>query len=93
MINGEQVKQYKTGIFFKTIKLSEGVNRIRATILTDDSLTAFYEREFIYTDSDQTGPQFPLWIDVSSLNPDYDMELMQDDVLQFSFHGSSGHGS
>jgi len=90
MINGQEVKQYKTGIFFKTVKLLEGVNRVRATIVTDDSLSTFYEREFIYRESDQDRPPLPLWIDGSSFTPGYDTELLQDDVLPFSFTGSLG---
>jgi len=90
MINGQEVKQYKTGIFFKTIKLDEGANRIRATIVTDDSLSTFYEREFIYRELDKNRPPFPLWIDGSSVTPGYDTELLQDDVLPFSFTGSLG---
>ena len=29
-INGVELKQYKTGIFFTTVKFNEGVNRVRA---------------------------------------------------------------
>ena len=89
-INGQEVKQYKTGIFFKTIKLSEGANRVRATAVTGDSLTVFYEREFIYETSEKTRDSYPLWVDGSSVAPGYDTELLQDDVLHFSFSGSLG---
>ncbi len=62
-INGESVKVYKTGIFFSKISLKEGANRIRASVVTPDSKSVFYEREFIYEEVDKTKKAFPLWID------------------------------
>ncbi len=51
-INGIELKQYKTGIFFTTVKFNEGVNRVRATVVTPDSLTTTHEMEFIYEKRD-----------------------------------------
>ena len=90
MINNEEVKQYKTGIFFKTIILKEGSNRVRASIVTNDSLSAIYEQEFIYKKSDLTREAYPLWIDGSSISPAYETEILQDDIVMFSFTGSLG---
>ena len=89
-INGVPVKQYKTGIFFKKIVLNEGVNRIRATVITSDSLSVFYEREFSYTKSESTRQPFPLWIEQRSVEPANNMELLSDDVVRVSFQGSKG---
>ncbi|HBQ81535.1 MAG TPA: hypothetical protein DD745_01450 [Bacteroidales bacterium] len=89
-INGDSVKQYKTGIFFKKIKLNEGENRVRATVMTYDSLSTFYEREFYYTRSDRKIAPFPLWIDEKSVEPVADIELLRDDAVQISFRGSLG---
>lgn len=92
-INGDPVKQYKTGIFFKKIKLNEGHNRIRATVMDEDSLSVFYEREFIYSKNPKTRPAFPLWIDQKSFEPASEMELLSDDMVRVSFQGSKGqHG-
>jgi N-acetylmuramoyl-L-alanine amidase len=87
-INGDSVKVYKTGIFFKKVALNEGLNRIRANILTTDSLTAFYEREFIYKKTDKWRSAFPLWIDEESIEPGNDLELLPEDIVQVSFQGS-----
>jgi N-acetylmuramoyl-L-alanine amidase len=89
-INGDSVKQYKTGIFFKKITLNEGQNRVRATIVTQDSLSVFYEREFIYAKSDRKREPFPLWIDEKSVDPVTDLELLKEDVIRVSFRGSLG---
>jgi hypothetical protein len=89
-INNDPVKVYKTGIFFKKISLNEGPNRIRATILTQDSQTAFYEREFIYEPIDRTRKPFPLWIDEKSIEPVIDLVLLPDENVQVSFQGSFG---
>jgi N-acetylmuramoyl-L-alanine amidase len=89
-INGEQVKQYKTGIFFKKITLNEGTNRVRATVMTQDSLSVFYEREFSYVKSEKTRAVFPLWIDQKSVEPATDSELTPDDIVRVTFRGSLG---
>lgn len=89
-INGHQVKQYKTGVFFKTVKLAEGANRIRATAVTGNSDTVFYEREIIYRDHREEISPYPLWVDGPGISPAHEVELLQSDVLPFSFPGSSG---
>jgi N-acetylmuramoyl-L-alanine amidase len=89
-IEGEEVKQYKTGIFFKSIILEEGPNRIRATVMTEDSLSTFYEQEYFYEKTDIKRKVFPLWIDEGSLEPSYDLELLPGDIVRFAFMGSRG---
>lgn len=89
-INDDPVKIYKTGVFFNKITLNDGKNRVRASVLTQDSLSVFYEREFIYEAVDKTRLPFPLWIDDKSVEPGYDLELLPDDIVRISFHGSLG---
>lgn len=90
MINGDAVKLYKTGVFFNKIKLNEGANRVRATVVTTDSMSVFYEREFIYEPADKTRHPFPLWIDERSVQPDYKLDLLPEDIVPIRFEGSLG---
>ena len=87
-INGQPVKQYKTGIFFNKITLKEGPNRIRATVITNDSLTAFYENEYTYEKIDRTRKPYPLWIDDKTVSPTFSMQLLPEDLVKVSFQGS-----
>ena len=89
-INGDSVKQYKTGIFFKKVAFNEGSNRIRTTVLTPDSLTAMYECEFVYEKTDRTRERYPLWIDRRSVEPSFDLELLPEDNVRVTFRGSLG---
>jgi N-acetylmuramoyl-L-alanine amidase len=87
-IGGETVKQYKTGIFFKRVNFIEGVNRVRATATMPDTRTIFYEPEFLFQSQNDKRNAFPLWINETSIQPAYDLELQPDDVIRFSFEGS-----
>jgi N-acetylmuramoyl-L-alanine amidase len=87
-INGDSVKQYKTGIFFNKVAFKEGTNRVRATVVTPDSQTVFYENEFIYRKTDKTRKAFPLWISERSIEPSYSLELLPEDIVTVSFQGS-----
>lgn len=90
LINGRMVKVYKTGIFFDQVFLKEGSNRIRTNIITPDSLSTFYETEFVYKKLDTRREILPLWIDTNSVTPDVDLELLPGDVVQVGFNGSRG---
>jgi len=89
-INGIALKQYKTGIFFTTVKFNEGVNRVKAEAVYPDGRTAICEQEFIYEKRDMTRQAFPLWIDRRSFEPGADMELLPDEVVRVSFTASRG---
>lgn len=89
-INGQAVKQYKTGIFFSTLTFNEGVNRITAEAVYPDGRTAVCEYALIYEKRDMSRPPFPLWIDRRSFEPASDLELLPDDVVKVSFRGSKG---
>jgi len=89
-INGIELKQYKTGIFFTTVKFNEGANRVRAEAIYPDGRTAFCEREFIYEKRDMTRKSFPLWIEERSVEPSTELELLAEDIVRVSFRGSLG---
>ncbi|MCU0377778.1 MAG: N-acetylmuramoyl-L-alanine amidase [Bacteroidales bacterium] len=89
-INGIELKQYKTGIFFTTVKFDEGVNRVRAEATTPDGRTAVCEQEFIYEKRDMTRQSYPLWLDKRSFEPATDMELLPGEVVKVSFRASKG---
>jgi N-acetylmuramoyl-L-alanine amidase len=89
-INGNSVKQYRTGIFFDKVVFREGPNRVRATVISQDSLTAFYENEFVFKKADNSRNAFPLWINERTIDPSYDLELLPEDVVKVSFQGSLG---
>ncbi len=89
-INGDSLKQYKTGIFFKTVTFTEGRNRVNASVVTPDSIKAFYELEFTYEKTDRTRKPYPLWIDRRSLEPAFNLELLPEDKVNVSFRGSEG---
>ena len=88
-INGEPVKIYKTGIFFKGIDLQEGSNRIMARVTTGDSASAMYEQEVIYREKQPREP-LPLWIEGGSAGPEGRLVLTPEDQPLVSFTGSKG---
>lgn len=90
LINDRLVKTYRTGIFFDTITLKEGANRVRVQVITPDSSSVLYEREFFYQDTDDSREPFPLWIDTGSILPAVDHELNLEDMIRVSFVGSKG---
>ncbi len=89
-INGQEVKQYKTGIFFRTIQFSEGLNTVRAEAVWPDGRRAVSEQEIYYEKIDRTRQPYPLWIEEGSVEPAADMELLPDEVVRVSFRGSKG---
>ncbi len=89
-INGEEVKQYKTGIFFNRVNFIEGGNRVRAIVQSDNGETVFYEQEFTFEKKDRIRKAIPLWVNERSILPDHDLELLPSDVIRFSFEASKG---
>ncbi|MDZ7634468.1 MAG: hypothetical protein U5L72_08560 [Bacteroidales bacterium] len=90
-INGIEVKQYKTGIFFSTVKFNEGVNIVRAEAIYPDGRTAVCEQAFIYEKRDMTRQTYPLWVDSRSFQPYADMELLPDEVVSVKINASRGN--
>lgn len=89
-INSDPVKMYETGVFFKSITLNEGINKIQAEVIAADGTSAAYEREVFYLKKDQTRQAFPLWIDSASIEPSADQVLLVEDIVRISFKGSKG---
>ncbi len=87
-INGIELKQYKTGIFFTTVQFKEGINRVKAEAVYPDGRTAVCEQEYVYEKRDLSRQPFPLWIESSSLEPAADMELLPGEVVTVSFRAS-----
>lgn len=89
-INGQTVKQYKTGIFFSTVTFTEGVNRLTAEAVYPDGRKAVCEQVIFYEKRDMTRQPYPLWIERRSFEPAADMELLPDEVVKVSFRASKG---
>lgn len=92
-IAGVEAKVYRTGVFFDSVGLAEGVNRVRVEARWPDGARALYELDLVYRPSTPRAA-FPLWIDTGSMAPGSDLELLANDVVRLSFRGSRGqHGS
>lgn len=89
-INGQAVKQYKTGIFFSTVSFTEGVNRITAEATYPDGRTAVCEHVVLHEKRDTTRQPYPLWMESRSIEPAGDMEVLPEELVKVSFRGSKG---
>lgn len=89
-VNEEEAKVYKTGVFFKTVELAEGANRIRVSALNDKQEEAFYELEIFRNPADEKRSPFPLWIEKGTVLPDVDLQLTAEDNVHVEFKGSKG---
>jgi N-acetylmuramoyl-L-alanine amidase len=89
-INGQAVKQYRTGIFFTTVSFNEGVNRITAEATYPDGRTAVCEHVIFHEKRDTTRQPHPLWVESRSIEPAGDMEVLPEEVVKVSFRGSKG---
>jgi len=88
-VNGDSVKVYRTGVFFDSLGLELGVNRVRAEVVLPDGARALYEREIARV-PEEPRSAFPLWIEQRSVNPRRDLILLPEDVVRLSFRGSRG---
>ncbi len=88
-INGVGVKVYATGVFFDSLALAKGRNRIRLEARWPDGRLAVYEEEFERR-IDPPRPPLPLWIDEKSVEPGDSLTLLPTDVVRLSFRGSPG---
>jgi N-acetylmuramoyl-L-alanine amidase len=89
-INGQAVKQYRTGIFFTTVSFDEGVNRITAEATYPDGRTAVCEHVILHEKRDTTRQPYPLWVESRSIEPAGDLEVLPEEVVKVSFRGSMG---
>ncbi len=89
-INRRNVKVYKTGVFFDSLKFKEGANRVRADVTSADGTSTFYELSINYASPKELREPFPLWIDTATFSPDVDLELTSNDEVYIQFEGSKG---
>jgi N-acetylmuramoyl-L-alanine amidase len=87
-INNDSVKIYKTGIFFKKIKLKEGLNKLRAEVKADNGETAIYEDRVLFQKKDPLTVDWKLSINDNSIEPAEKITLMPEDFLTVSFNGT-----
>lgn len=89
-INGDSVKMYQTGIFFKEVALQEGRNTVVAEAKAPDGSKAVYQREVYFIKKDRDRQPFPLWVDTASVEPAGDQILTPRDRVRIRFNGSKG---
>jgi len=87
-INDDSVKIYKTGIFFKKIKLKEGLNKLRAETKTDNGETAVYEDRVLFQQKDPSKIDLKLSINDNSIEPAESITLTPEDFFTVSFNGT-----
>tara|TARA_B100000809_G_scaffold188194_1_gene186585 strand:- start:782 stop:3124 length:2343 start_codon:yes stop_codon:yes gene_type:complete len=89
-INGFDSKVYATGVFFDSLSMAEGPNRIRLQARwPDGGGTAVYEQQFERR-IEPPRPALPLWLDEKSVEPSDTLALLSADVVRLSFRGSPG---
>ncbi|MFA5803288.1 MAG: N-acetylmuramoyl-L-alanine amidase [Melioribacteraceae bacterium] len=87
-INNDSVKIYKTGIFFKKIKLKDGLNKLRAEVKEDNGETVIYEDRVLFQKKDPSTMDLKLAINDNSIEPVENITLMPEDYLTVSFNGT-----
>lgn len=87
-INNDSVKIYKTGVFFKKIKLKDGLNKLRAEVKEVNGETAIYEDRVLFQKKDPSTVDWELSIKDNSIEPAENITLMPEDYLTVSFNGT-----
>lgn len=87
-INNDSVKIYKTGVFFKKIKLKDGLNKLRAEVKEVNGETAIYEDRVLFQKKDPLTVDWKLSINDNSIEPAGNITLMPEDFLTVSFNGT-----
>ncbi|MEK6552142.1 MAG: hypothetical protein AABZ54_01660, partial [Bacteroidota bacterium] len=87
-INNDSVKIYKTGVFFKKIKLKDGLNKLRAEVKADNGETAIYEDRVLFQKKDPLTVDWKLSINDNLIEPAENITLMPEDFLTVSFNGT-----
>lgn len=87
-INDDSVKIYKTGIFFKKIKLKEGLNKLKAEVESDNGETTIYEDRVLFQKKDPSVADLKLSINDNSIEPAENITLTPEDYLTVSFNGT-----
>ncbi len=93
-INGEQVKMYQTGIFFKKVNFEPGWNTIKARVEGEDGNVAVAEISVFYKQGGKPiRSELPLWVDSASFKPAENQILLPADQINLSFKGSKGQSA
>lgn len=87
-INRDQVNIYKTGIFFKKIKLVEGLNKLRAEALNSKGEKVLYEDMILYKKPDTFLEATKFGIDSISIRPNENLVLLPSDLLTVKFNAT-----
>lgn len=87
-INNDSVKIYKTGVFFKKIKLKDGLNKLRAEVKNAKGETTIYEDRVLYIKQDPSKANSQLTIIDEAIEPSHNISLMPEDYLSVSFNGT-----
>lgn len=87
-INGDSVKIYKTGVFFKKIKLKDGLNKLKAEVKPPNGETAIYEDRILFVKQDLSKTDSKLTINENAIEPADNINLMPEDYLTVSFNGT-----
>ncbi len=88
-INGVSTHVYRTGVFFDSVELAPGRNRLQLQATSAEG-EALYAVEILHEPHVDRAP-LPLWIDEKSLSPSEDLELLPTDVVDLRFTGAIGH--
>jgi N-acetylmuramoyl-L-alanine amidase len=94
-INGVEQHVYATGVFFDSVALQPGMNRVRLEARFPSHRgggLAVYEERIERVDEAPT-PALPLWIDERSVEPGDSLALLADDIVRLSFRGSPGQSA
>lgn len=87
-INGENVKIYKTGIFFKKINLKEGLNKLCAEAKDKNGNVTIYEDQVLYQKKENSNNNFQLIINEESIQPNENLILLNTEFVTISFNGT-----
>ncbi|MCX7876082.1 MAG: N-acetylmuramoyl-L-alanine amidase [Melioribacteraceae bacterium] len=85
-INDEDVKIYKTGVFFKKINLNVGLNKLKAEAINKNGSYSIYEDEILLLNKMDNSDL--LTIDELSIYPNENLQLTKNDFIIITFNGT-----
>lgn len=89
-INGDNAHVYGTGVFFDSVALAPGLNRIRLEARGPDGVGLAVYEERVERVEQAPRHALPLWIDERTVEPSDSLALLSDDIVRLSFSGSAG---
>jgi len=90
-VNGIETKVYASGAFVGSLPLAVGPNPLRLTVRSSTGDSLFKELLIIRTEPIKTSSQDTLGIDTVMMEPQQDLWIGKDDILEVKFKGSPGH--